>query len=410
MTGKKSGRFRRIASELNPLVWPLGALVVLYDSVQLRWRQPPTPYSWAEIGVPTEQSLAFVMRWIAAAQDASPDGGISAYYSLYGGFGPSYPETTGYLIPTLIDYGTVSQDPQWTERAVRATDWLMHLQFDQGAFPAGFAKSTDGPSVFNTGQIIFGLLGTYRLTGNSAYLQAATRAGHWLVSAQSPDGCWRQHTYEGVPHVYYTMVAWAQAELFQATGDDCFQQSAARNLEWALSHQQPNGWFEGYNLGGRPIYLHFIAYTLQGVLEAGIRIGSDAALQAMQQTAEKLLRMFEIKKRLMGAYSSAGKATIGSACLTGDAQISIVWLRLAELTGDLRFLNASLKMNELIKSGIWYRGPTGLLGGVKGSDPVWGRYLWLRYPCWAAKFTADSFMLELSSLAKCAARLSPCGS
>ena len=44
------------------------------------------------------------------------------------------------------------------------------------------------------------------------------------------------------------------------------------------------------------------------------------------------------------------------------------------------------------------RGPVGIRGGVKGSDPVWGSYLWLRYPNWAAKFGADALMNEVTML------------
>ena len=55
-----------------------------------------------------EPHLAAAIEWLVRAQDATPDGGISRGFSLawhpyFGGRGwqPSYPETTGYIIPTL---------------------------------------------------------------------------------------------------------------------------------------------------------------------------------------------------------------------------------------------------------------------------------------------------------------------
>jgi hypothetical protein len=74
--------------------------------------------------------------------------------------------------------------------------------------------------------------------------------------------------------------------------------------------------------------------------------------------------------------------------------MSCVWLRLFEVTGDLRYLNAALKMNEMLKELIPVRGSRGIVGGLSGSYPVWGRYQPLRYISWGAKFFADALLLE----------------
>jgi len=54
--------------------------------------------------------------------------------------------------------------------------------------------------------------------------------------------------------------------------------------------------------------------------------------------------------------------------------MSCVWLRLFEMTDDLRYLNAALKMNEMLKRLISDGGWRGIDGGVSGSSPVWGGY------------------------------------
>jgi len=38
----------------------------------------------------------------------------------------------------------------------------------------------------------------------------------------------------------------------------------------------------------------------------------------------------------------------------------------------------------------------GIRGGIKGSDPIWSEYGRFTYLNWAAKFFADSLMLELN--------------
>jgi hypothetical protein len=74
--------------------------------------------------------------------------------------------------------------------------------------------------------------------------------------------------------------------------------------------------------------------------------------------------------------------------------MSCIWLRLFEVTRDMRFLNAALKMNELLKQRIPANGPRGIVGGVAGSYPIWGAYQPLRFISWGGKFLADALMLE----------------
>jgi len=97
---------------------------------------------------------------------------------------------------------------------------------------------------------------------------------------------------------------------------------------------------------------------------------------------------------LHGTYETDFKAGRRFTCLTGNAQMSCVWLRLYELTDDLRYLNAALKMNEMLKQLVPTRGPRGIVGGVSGSYPVWGSYQPLRYISWGCKFFADALLLE----------------
>src|SRR5437667_9915936 len=44
------------------------------------------------------------IRWICRAHDQCGGKGVSAGFSLLHGWFPPYPETTGYIIPTLFDY------------------------------------------------------------------------------------------------------------------------------------------------------------------------------------------------------------------------------------------------------------------------------------------------------------------
>ena len=140
--------------------------------------------------------------------------------------------------------------------------------------------------------------------------------------------------------------------------------------------------------------MHFIAYVLQGVLESGVLRHRNDAIEAVAKSAWVLLRKFETNKYLPGAYDSDFKNGRRFTCLTGNAQMSCVWLRLFEVTDDLRYLNAALKMNEMLKQLIPARAPRGVFGGVSGSYPIWGQYQPLRYISWGCKFMADALLLE----------------
>jgi prenyltransferase/squalene oxidase-like repeat protein len=354
-------------------------------------------YSYATVQRDSGEALNSLLRWILDAQ--RPDGGIAAYYSLLTGYSESYPEVTGYIVPTLYDFARASRDEGTVVAAERATRWLLSLQMPGGAFPGGLhggaAGSESPPSVFNTGQILQGLIRAHAETDRPEILQAAVFTGEWLIKMQHADGSWSgPAAYQNAAHTYYSMVAWALAELSERTGSRQYALAAEKNLDWVLSHFKPSGWIDGINLRGHPNYLHFIAYVLQGVLECGILCRRSDAIQAVAKSAWALLRKFETSKYLPGAYEPDFKNGQRFTCLTGNAQISSVWLRLFEVTDDLRYLNAALKMNEMLKQLIPVRGPQGIVGGVSGSYPIWARYQPLRYISWGNKFFADALLLE----------------
>ncbi|HVI10011.1 MAG TPA: prenyltransferase/squalene oxidase repeat-containing protein [Candidatus Binatia bacterium] len=349
-------------------------------------------YSYTKTVRESDTVLNALMAWILSAQ--RPDGGIAAYYSLLTGWSASYPEVTGYLVPTLYDFSGRTCDPRAASTAGRATDWLLSLQMPDGSFPGGLHGTESRPSVFNTGQILQGLVRAAAETEHAKVQQAAIAAGEWLVSVQSEDGSWSgEAAYQNAAHSYYSMVAWSLSELAAQSGDRRFALAAEKNLDWVLSYFRASGWVEGISLRGHPNYLHFIAYVLQGALETAIRLKRNDAIEKVDRSAWALLRKFETNKNLCGAYETNFKNGHQFTCLTGNAQMSCVWLRLFEAAGDLRYLNAALKMNELLKQLVPASG-RGVAGGVAGSYPIWGRYQPLRYISWGCKFFADALMLE----------------
>jgi len=344
----------------------------------------------------SSQHLQAAMIWLKCAQDINQDGGIAAGYSLRREWLPSYPETTGYIIPTFVDYYHFVNKEEYLERAVRMADWLLSIQLQNGAFQGGPINHSPKPIVFNTGQVLQGLIRIYEETGWKKYLEAALKAANWLVRVQDEDGIWKRFTYREIPHVYHTRVAWPLLELYELIANEAYCRAVIKNIDWALSNQEENGWFKNnaFDRKSAPV-LHTIAYAIEGLLECAILMQNKAWLEAAIKPAEVLLTRLEAKGTLSGAYNNKWKGTTGYRSLTGEAQMSIVWLKLFQITKDGRYLNVASKINDSLKKlQNTYSNNPGINGGIKGSHPIWGGYAFLMYPNWAAKFFADALLLE----------------
>ncbi|RMF42616.1 MAG: hypothetical protein D6755_11235, partial [Anaerolineae bacterium] len=62
----------------------------------------------------TREHMLAALDWIHTAQQVTSDGGISKGYDvLRARWGPSYPETTGYTIPTLVNVASLLHEARW---------------------------------------------------------------------------------------------------------------------------------------------------------------------------------------------------------------------------------------------------------------------------------------------------------
>jgi hypothetical protein len=342
------------------------------------------------------QSMQCAIDWLVRAQEVG-GGGVSAYYSFGTGWSPAYPETTGYIISTMFDYFHQTGIESYKDCAIRMADWEVKIQMPEGAFSGGQIGLSPTPVVFNTGQVLEGLVRAYEETRQECYRAAARRAGDWLVAIQEPDGSWVRHTYRSTVHTYHTRVAWPLYSLYQITADGRYAAAAERNLEWALRNQLPNGWFR-HNV----IYLHSenalthsIAYAIQGFLEAGVLMSNERYIAAARLASDAMLGIVRATGWLQASYDATWKSNDRYSCLTGNAQMAIVWLRLFEITGDeqyavvARTINSRLRALQNVTSRHF-----GIRGGIKGSDPIYGAYMPFCYLNWATKFFVDALLLE----------------
>lgn len=139
------------------------------------------------------------LEWLVRAQrcSATRDGGVARHYDLKSGWGSSYPETTGYIVPTVLEGHRLFPDRQYSQRAKEMLEWLRSIQFESGAFQGGMIDQAPRvPVTFNTGQILLGLAAGAGEIGEP-YAASAAAAADWLVETQV-ESAWALSHQNGV--------------------------------------------------------------------------------------------------------------------------------------------------------------------------------------------------------------------
>jgi uncharacterized protein YyaL (SSP411 family) len=211
---------------------------------------------------------------------------------------------------------------------------------------------------------------------------------------ESDGGAWVRYQHLGTVKVIDTRVALALLELAQATSRPSYVKAARRNLDWALSQQQPNGWFQhaAFRTGEDP-FTQTIAYTAEGLLESGLILNEASYVTSAEKVAQALLERQRPDGSLASTFDAAWEPTSRSSCLTGSCQIALLWLRFYGLSGHTSYLDAARKAIAFVAAtqNLSTSNPN-IRGAIAGSYPIYGRYERLKYPNWAAKFFIDALL------------------
>jgi hypothetical protein len=350
--------------------------------------------------IPIEKAIDEGIAWLARAQDntVSRDGGVARHFSLLSGWSTSYPETTGYIVPTLLEYARIKGDDNVFLRCRRMLDWLVKIQLSDGGFQGGLVDARPVmPVAFNTGQILMGLAAGVQAFGDE-YRKPMQKAADWLVRNQDSDGCWRKHPSPFAmagDKAYDTHIAWGLLEASRVDPSRGYAEAALANVRWSLTCQRDNGWFDKCCLAEpqRPL-THTLGYVLRGIVEAYRYFKNDELLAPCLRTANGLMSALRSNGFISGRLDPHFNASVSWACLTGSAQIAACWFILYELTGNAEFLSAARRVNEYLGHILKRNLLPEAKGALKGSFPVFGEYCAYQFPNWATKFLVDSFMLE----------------
>lgn len=361
-----------------------------------------------------EEALKSALQWLCRSQSNESHQGAGfdrAFNLIDEKWELPYPETTGYIITTLINNAPSFPEMKLDNSAKIAGDWLKTTQFPSGAICAKqWHVDNTTPSVFNTGMVLHGYISLCEAGWESEFKAAADSAYQWLLKSQDGDGAWRSHAFNGIPHTYYTMVSWAIARYGLYFENKSSLKCASKNLNWATSNQRNNGWVDSvgfYNTNTATT--HTLAYCAQGLVESGRLLENNAYIEAAANIMKPLNKKFQQHGFLPGEfdsnwseiqmhYKNGFNALIETGhweCLTGTAQASCTNFAICASGADKQYGEAGTAMNKhLIQRQLIYPENENISGGLSGSWPMHGPYDTLCLPNHAAKFLIDALNWE----------------
>lgn len=347
-----------------------------------------------------EVHLAAAKAWLLRSIDACGGMASSKGYRFMKGWMPPYPETSGYIIPTLLSLAHAYGDRSLADTARRIGTWLTGIQRPDGGFAGYELGAQPSPDVFDTGMILLGLNALIHEGEADAFMPSARAAATFLVNSMDDNGSFVRNMSHNMLHTYNVRSAWALMAFGKLAGEDAFISRAADCARWTIGRQNEHGFYldNAFKPGGNA-NSHGTAYVMRGLLQIHLLSGDGECLNSVQRAADAVCRHYKANARVAAELGPEWQPLSSHICLTGYAQLAILLYRLHVITGEARYRAVA---DELLADVSSYQtlGPEGPWhGGIPGSFPIWGRYAPLQYPNWATKFFIDALLVRKSLMA-----------
>ncbi|MDT8303004.1 MAG: methyltransferase domain-containing protein [Sedimentisphaerales bacterium] len=270
-----------------------------------------------------------------------------------------YPEVTGYLIPTLLQWGE-------HELAHRYGQWLISIQCPDGSWtePGGNWSYT-----FDTGQVLKGLVTL--ADSDPGYNEAVLKGCEWMCSQiqkngriTTPDkGSWQLPGGRIIPEAIHLYAIEPLRRVGRKLGVSDYEQAVDRSLDFYLNDLEGLTRFNTLS--------HFHAYILEALLDLEHR---DIAATAMKE----LVRWQRNDGTIPGYQGTKW------VCSTGLLQYAVILYRLGDLQrADAAFLRACKLQNPS--------------GGFYGSYGSGANYFPKEEISWAVKYFLDALRWKIVS-------------
>ena len=118
----------------------------------------------------------------------------------------------------------------------------------------------------------------------------------------------------------------------------------------------------------------------------------------MRRTADAVLPRISGNGYLPGRFFADWEPAGFSSCLTGSAQVAIVFYGLFEQTGVAKYREHANKLVNYLKAlQLLQSEDASVVGAIAGSFPLFGGYMRAGYPNWATKYFLDAVLLQLAT-------------
>ena len=289
------------------------------------------------------------------------------------GLPESYPEVTGYYIPTLINWGE-------RELARTYTAWLCSIQHEDGAW---YDTEGKAPYVFDSAQILKGLLAAKQLGMD---VDDNIKAGcEWIISNINQKGRLTTPTKDawGAPGICSELIhLYCLSPLIEAGkiyNNRYYIDMADKVAKYYIDNYRED-------ILGFGFLSHFYAYVMEALCDIG---QTDLAREAMHN-----MENYQHENGMVPAYKD-----VEWTCSTGMFQLAITWYKLGELEkGNKTFEYAMQLQNE---SGGWYGSYTMTDNPNPFDRNKCPDYFPQSEISWAVKYFLDALYYKLKSEGKC---------
>jgi hypothetical protein len=143
-------------------------------------------------------------------------------------------------------------------------------------------------------------------------------------------------------------------------------------------------------------YTHTVAYTIQGLLEIGANHERADFVDGALRAAARVKSLADEKNGWVPGQLDSGYRTASEwTSATGNAQMAVIWFRLASITGDCAWRETARRVlcfNCALQEMDMRCLSRGRRGGLRGSYPGhlgYGRYWYMN---WTQKYQLDALL------------------
>ena len=268
-----------------------------------------------------------------------------------------YPEVTGYYIPTLIRWG-------YRELAIDYAKWLISIQHDDGSWYDTFDQM---PYVFDTAQILKGLLAAYSIWPDENVKNAIIKGAMWLAGNIQHDGRFKaaDESIWKMPKAYSELIHLYCLSPIREVGIQISKLELLEMVDLSIDYYKQNHMEEILHFD---LLSHFYAYVMEALVDLG---ELELAKAAMNNIAN-----FQTEDGAVPGYNN-----VHWVCSTGLFQLALTWFRVGDSErGNKAFSYACRLQNE---SGGWY-------GSYPSVEDESNDYFAASEISWAVKYFLDA--------------------